>query len=91
MAEYTPSMPSVGGKRRAEKRFLSSQRGQVVSSFLFCTLPAKPTEKILLSSYFGGLTFIEGQHPTRKLSITEEGLDVILGKAVVLEHSVELL
>lgn len=55
------------------------------------TLPAKSTEKILLSSYFGGLTFIEGHHHTRKLPITEEGLDVILGKAIVLEHSVELL
>lgn len=43
------------------------------------------------SSDFGGLTFIEGHHHTRKLPITEEGLDVILGKAIVLEHSVELL
>lgn len=70
--------------------------GQILFLVAFCVLyclssPAKSTENVLPSSYFGGLTFIEGRHPTRKLSITEEGLDVILGKAVVLEHSVELL
>lgn len=88
-------MPSVGGKRRAEKRFLVRWSAPLSGCFffvLYClTLPAKSTVKILLSSYFGGLTFIDGHHHTRKLPITEEGLDVILGKAIVLQHSVELL
>lgn len=37
------------------------------------------------------LNLIKQHYHTRKLSITEEGLDVIFRKAVVLEHSIKPL